>query len=522
MLTRRIISPAFPIPGVKVCDECKRPKKIKRNHAGRSYCDACYQREFPHMPCAACGEDCRAKRGTVVPYCRRCEAERRLCKGCGRPVPRAGMYHEGEVVCPSCVPKYKPKEPCPACGEPSSRLSRVGAEGDAICDHCRNEQDHATCGTCGRYRKQAGEKAGKPICVECIDGTTHTCPDCQQDVPGGGSSRCRDCAARARGRARLEACCGTIGQPWVQDLFRSHCETDLLAAPRGDVVKRIDKATAFFSTMDTSMVSSHSVTPESLLEAYGPEGLRRASKAALFVTKALTITWPLGATDDFAERRRIEAMLDEIGGRPWGCDIAVYASDLQSQTRARPLRLHTVRMYLRAAITLMKHAQVDAVSDLEDENLRRFEARHRGHRASLSAFYAWARLTPPAGKGRHPIADEKASERALLSKSDVLMSALESSTSRAQAMALTAALISLLYGKPLRSVLNLRNCDVSRGRRTTMQLGGDEIHLDEKIAKALARWTQDTAGEFVFASRRRSGSISVSAVDHHSRAATRM
>lgn len=345
--TRRITSPAFPIAGVKVCDECQRPKKIKRNHAGRSYCDACYQREFPHMPCAACGEDCRAKRGTVVPYCRRCEAERRLCKGCGRPAPRAGMYHEGEVVCPSCVPKYKPKEPCPACGEPSSRLSRIGGEGDAICDHCRNGHDHATCGTCGRYRRQADQIAGKPICVECVEGITHICPDCVKDVPGGGESRCRECAARARGRAQVEACCETLHQTWVQDLFRRHCEADLLSAPRGDVVRRIEKAAAFFATMDSTMDSAAAVTSDSLLEAYGPEGLRRASKAVLFIIGSLHIAWPMDATEAFAEKGRIQSMLEAIIDRPWAGDIAAFVDFLRSPDRAKRLRLKSLRMYLR-------------------------------------------------------------------------------------------------------------------------------------------------------------------------------
>lgn len=513
--TRRITKPAFPIPGVKVCDECERPKKIKRNHAGRSYCDACYQREFVHVPCAGCGETCRAKRGTVVPYCRSCETGQRLCKGCGRHVPRAGMIHDGEVVCPSCVPNYKTKEPCPGCGEPSSRLSRVGGEGEAICDRCRNEQDHVTCGTCGRYRRQADTTAPKPICVECVDGITHTCPDCQKDVPGGGESRCRECAARARGRAQVQACCRTIRQPWVQDLFRQHCEADLLAAPRGDVVRRIEKAAAFFDAMDSTMASPAAVTSNSLLAAYGPESLRRASKATLFVTNALAITWPPAATEDFAERQRIKAMLDEIGGRPWGSDIAAYASDLHSQARARPLRLHTVRMYLRAAITLMEHAQVDTVNDLEDENLRRFEARHRGHRASLSAFYAWARLTPSPGKSKQPAADAKALERALISKSAVLMNALASSTSPAQAMALTAALISTLYGKPLRSVLQLRARDISKHGSVVIQLEGDEIILGENLGEALRQYTGAYSDSFIFVSPRRAGPISESAVSYH-------
>lgn len=513
--TRRITKPAFPVPGVKVCDECERPKKIKRNHAGRSYCDACYKRSFEHMPCAACGETCVAKRGTVVPYCQRCETAQRLCKGCGRHVPRAGMIHEGEVVCPSCVPRYKTPEQCPACGELSSRLSRVGGEGDAICDRCRNEQDHVTCGTCGRYRRQADQTAGKPICVECVEGITHICPDCLKDVPGGGASRCRDCAARARGRTQVEACSETLHQTWVQDLFRRHCEADLLTAPRGDVVKRIEKAAAFFVTMDSTMASAAAVTSDSLLAAYGPEGLRRASKAALFVTNALAIMWLPAATDDFAERQRIKAMLDEIGGRTWESDIAAYASDLQSQARARPLKMHTVRMYLRAAIALMEHAQVDAISDLQDEKLRRFEARHRGHRASLSAFYAWARLTPSPGKSKQPAADAKALERALISKSAVLMNALASSTSPAQAMALTAALISTLYGKPLRSVLQLRARDISKHGPVVIRLEGDEIILGENVGEYLRQYTGAYSDSFTFVSPRREGPISESTVSYH-------
>lgn len=513
--SRRITKPALAIPGAKLCDECGRPKKIKRNHAGLSYCDACYQREFPQVPCAGCGEPCRAKRGTAVPYCSGCETKNRRCKGCGRPVPRAGMYHEGTVVCPSCVPKYKPKEPCPSCGEPSSRLSRVGGVGDAICDHCRNDQDHATCGTCGRYRKQAGEEAGKPICIECIDGTTHTCPDCHQTAPGGGSSRCRDCAARARGRARLEVCCDAIGQPWVQDLFRRHCETDLLAKPRGDVVKRIDKAAAFFATMDTSLTNASELTSERLLETYGPEGLRRASKAVLFVTNAFAITWPAGTTDDFAERQRIQTMLGEIRDRPWGGDIVAYASELQSETRARPLRSQTIRVYLRAAITLMEHCQKGAVSDLTVADCRRFDARHRGHRASLSAFYAWARLSPSPGKSKKPAADVKALERALISKSAVLMHAMASSKSPAQAMALTAALISTLYGKPLRSVLQLRARDISKHGSVVIQLEGDEIILGENLGEALRQYADAYSDSFIFVSPRREGPISESTVSYH-------
>jgi hypothetical protein len=519
MRARRISKPAYPIPGAKVCDECERPKKIKRNHAGKSYCDACYKRGFTHMPCAGCGETCVAKRGTVVPYCQACETAHRLCKGCGRHVPRAGMYHEGQVVCPSCVPKYKAKVPCPNCGKLSSRLSRIGGEGEAICDGCRNEQDHATCGTCGRYRKRAAEEAGRPICVECVDGTTHTCPDCQEDVPGGGTSRCRDCAAKTRGRVRVDVGCGAIIQPWVRDLFLGHCEADLLAAPRGDVVKRIDAAAAFFATMDKSMTGQAAVTPEALLEVYGPERLRRASKAVSFVTRALAIAWSPRVIEDFAERRRIQHMLDEVACRPWGGEMAAYASNLLSEKRQRPLRLQTVRMYLRAALSLMEHSNKQALSDIIAEDCRRFLKRHPGHRACLTPFQSWSAV--PVDSPSHPDAPRhsKVREIALKSKAAAILSALDATASRPAATALIAALISTIYGHPLRSVVELRGRDFSHDGK--LRLGADEIRLDGKVTTALKKWLTWTSDDkLIFASTRRTGPLSLSVIAYHVKAAT--
>lgn len=521
--TRRITKPAFPIPGVKVCDECERPKKIKRNHAGRSYCDACYKRGFEHMPCAACGETCVAKRGTVVPYCRRCETAQRLCKGCGRHVPRAGMIHEGEVVCPSCVPNYKTEEPCPACGEPSSRLSRVGGEGEAICDRCRNEQDHVTCGTCGRYRRQADTTAPKPICVECVDGITHTCPDCQKDVPGGGKSRCRDCAARARGRAQVETCCETLHQTWVQDLFRRHCEADLLAAPRGDVVRRIEKAAAFFVTMDSTMARPAAVTSDSLLAAYGPEGLRRASKAVLFIVDALRISWSTRATEDFAERNRIRTMLGTITDRPWGGDVAAYAAALQSDNRDRPLREQTVRMYLRAAIDFMQGSGKDTVAELDASDVTRFVRNAKGHASSLAAFCSWASLHH--GIDISVVAQKReiacTAEKRMLTITKMIVDRAGRAEKRAEAMALLASSLSRLYGVPLASILELRWSDVSQGPGTVLRFGVTEVNVEDGLAAILFRWNTVTENEIVFSSDRKQGHpMSTSAIAYHVRRIT--
>lgn len=519
MRARRISKPAYPIAGAKVCDECERPKKIKRNHAGKSYCDACYKRGFTHMPCAGCGKTCVAKRGTVVPYCQACETAHRLCKGCGRHVPRAGMYHEGEVVCPSCVPKFKAKAPCPNCGELSSRLSRVGGEGEAICDRCRNQNDHATCGTCGRYRKQAGEKAGKPICVECVEGTTHICPDCQDDVPGGGTSRCRDCAARARGRVRVDIGLATLTQSWVRELFRGHCETDLLTTPRGSVASRVDTAAEFFSVIDQTMVEPADVTSERLLDTFGPEGLRRASKASSFITDALAVAWPTGQSDAFAERGRIAAMLTGIEGRSWSADIAAYAAELQSPGRQRPLRPHTIRVYLRAAIGMMERCGKGTVTELDADDVQRFVRHSRGHASSLLAFCNWATLHHgidiSVDHRKRQVAS--AVEKRMLMTTNAVVDRLRRSERRGETMALLAASIGRLYGISLDKVLELRWSDVSQGSTTTLRFGTTEVDIENELAEILFRWNEVRANEIVFASDRRPGAMSRSAIAYHVR-----
>ncbi|MFC5420168.1 hypothetical protein ACFPOB_11425 [Bosea eneae] len=513
MRTRRITKPAFPIPGVKVCDECERPKKIKRNHAGKSYCDACYKRGFTHMPCAGCGEACVAKRGTVVPYCQACETAHRLCKGCGRHVPHAGMYHEGAVVCPSCVPKYKAKAPCPDCGKLTSRLSRIGGEGEAICDRCRNKHDHATCGTCGRYRKQANEEAGKPICIECLEGTTHICPDCQQDVPGGGTSRCRDCAARARGRVAVASHLDGFSQGWVREIFLAHCAADLLRQPRGDVVRRVAGAAAFFTAVDANIANPSAMSAEALLGIFGPERLRRASTAARFIVTFMKIPWPDHTGEEFAERARIDAMLKEIADQSWAPDISAFLDHLRSPERTRALRPQTIRMYLRAAIALMEQSDLQSAAEVEDGDVMRFLRRTRGHANSLAAFTSW--IGTPSVSSTPKRREPKSRETRLLQEGRAIVAALQMANTRSEALALLAASIAKLHGVPLQRVLRLRADQVSGGEPMRISVDDTAMVLGAPLAAAMARWNRALGDTLVFESSRTGRAMSASGVAHH-------
>lgn len=67
----------------------------------------------------------------------------------------------------------------------------------------------------------------------------------------------------------------------------------------------------------------------------------------------------------------------------------------------------------------------------------------------------------------------------------------------------------------------LRGRDISIKGRMTVRLGGDAIHVGERLARALDRWHQAAADAFVFASPRHSSPVSQSAVAHHVKMAVR-
>lgn len=190
----------------RFCDECGRsivkPTRIQR---GVEYCSTCYYRLFKPVPCAKCAQPVRVHRAsTEKPMCRRCVAAARTCSRCGKGVPgKAGRVIDGQAICASCAPYFKPAETCEQCGRLSSRLSRAPSLGieQRVCESCRNRASHITCAVCGKYRPASGEQCnGRPLCLTCVHNPSlsHACPTCGVSVPGSGQSHCRACTNRSR------------------------------------------------------------------------------------------------------------------------------------------------------------------------------------------------------------------------------------------------------------------------------------------------------------------------------------
>jgi hypothetical protein len=182
--------------------------------------------------------------------------------------------------------------------------------------------------------------------------------------------------------------------------------------------------------------------------------------------------------------------------------------------------LHSVRLYLRAAAGLCAHAEKPALA-MGAGDLDQYLRRRPGQRASLTRFIGWLKrrhglVTLTLPHARRP--DQVAREKALLSRTTILVSRLEAARTAPRGRALLAEAIARLYGMPLKAVLMLREDEVDRSDQIVLWRGGEEVALDPPIAAAFRRWVPPATGAFVFPSRDGTGALSTSAVTHHVRA----
>lgn len=211
--------------GVRFCDECGRGiAKAHKIHKSHEYCDTCYPRVFPSVPCSQCGESARPHRNDPQPpVCTACEIAQRKCIRCEKSVPRAALVLDGKAVCPSCVPYFREPAACAHCDRKTTRLSSAPSHGitEKICESCRNKLTHATCGGCGKYRKVAQRSELGARCVRCVDNpeVEHACPDCGSAVHGAGKSRCRSCANKIAMMRELNLTSAIFRNEWVAILW---------------------------------------------------------------------------------------------------------------------------------------------------------------------------------------------------------------------------------------------------------------------------------------------------------------
>ncbi len=489
--------------------------KAHRIEAGRAYCLSCYARVFERDACSSCGKACVAKKFDPRPLCRACATSERRCVRCHRPVPRAGIRVGAGFVCASCTPHYREKRPCPNCGTPSSRLTRLEGMGEPICPRCARKATHAACAACGRHRRiGAVNSHGRLVCISCTgpEPATHACPDCGGAVAGSGLAPCRTCAARRRGRAAIMAEAPKIG--WPRALFERFCEEKLVAAPRGRVAREVEKAAMFFQTLGRKIPSEDRLEARALQKAFGAESLRRFQNAVSFLTGVTKSEITDSERRALVEQDRIERLFDEIQERPWAGDIKAYDHALRA--KAPDIAARSRRLYLRAAVGLLELADCLRLQDMTQADLEAFLRRRPGQRASLAPLLRWigerhgTRLKLPQGRKK----DAARREKKFLADVTQIMEDLKAARDAARAKALIATAISRLYRIPLERVLTLSASDVFINDDILLWPKQEAIRLEKPLADTFQRWIPVAERLLAFPGRNPRRPISVSAIAH--------
>jgi hypothetical protein len=472
----------------RYCDECGRTiAKAHRIFEGNDYCATCYPRIFVSRPCAQCGTSARVHRLSKVPaICRPCSKSGRVCIRCEKPIVKAGMLSAGKPVCPSCVPHFREKAPCSACGKLTTRLSAMPSIGihEKVCDSCRKKVTHKTCAICRKHRKVAGiAEDGKPFCDACQPGeaVTHPCPTCHTQVPGKGASKCRSCLNFAQIVHETDLAVLTLTREWGQVLCRQFASWLYQRHPAAPNLIRIVRSHhIFFERLDTQFSHVEDVTAQSLLEVFGTAGLRKHLLASQFLSDTLNLEVTPELKSENADLERIRSKLFENKKSPWGQIFEQYAAWLLES--GIPTR--TRRLYLGTAESFCQFVKLSNAPWSEDAIVQ-FLRKQPGLRANLFKFvghcsraYGWDVKMPPRTAAQH----RQASVPATVTQLQKLLHLIGRQGVDKVDKKTLARIIAKSLGFPLKTILSISHDDCrARAAALVLTVGGENITIPQEL-----------------------------------------
>lgn len=474
------------------CDNCGREViKMHRIHKGKGYCSSCYATEFVQVPCAKCPEMARMHRRDVsVPLCGGCQRAGRACARCGKAVPKAGKRLDGEAVaCPSCAPYFREKEPCSSCGRLSSKLTWRG-EGDLIwrvCEPCRIESSHATCVHCRRHRAVAGtSEAGAPYCIDCgpLGLTWHSCPGCGVSVAGKGRGRCRSCLNHDRLRHDARFVAATLSGSWSVELLNDFVSWLLEHDGGNPKLPAIMLSHApFFASLDSAFDSPGRLGPQTMLDTFAVQGLRRHILPVRFLGERIGLEINAEAKAEHVESARIMAIIDAAEAR--GCSEDLVCFNQWMIQDLRPTR--TRRLYMSAAARLIEAAGGVRLSKLDQDAVDRYLAKFPGRRNDVGPVLRFSRAVlgsetclPPLSKPRVQQPKPVLQLRALLKKAEA--------AGDAAPLDLLERIIAVAMHIPPRDIRAGRWWPERRGRKWLVVSQTDSVASPPELHAIIERW----------------------------------
>ncbi len=336
------------------CDQCGRhDAKISRIYKDESYCSTCYAREFKPKPCIQCSEIRRIHRKADPPICHTCFTAK-PCVRCGKTEFDVGKITIYGPVCNACSPYFRPKQPCEDCGKLSSRLSRVGREGNGflLCPNCyQRARGSATCTLCRRYRVLVETDQGS-VCRKCADLGMIQCSACHADMPAGMGKICESCSWTKTLNHRVEMWGFTIkSEPCRQAIaqFVAWLVTDV-GVKKATIT--IERYVPFF--VEAAKQWSELPTYAVILAHFKPKGMRQYLKVKQWLQTAYFVQFDASKAGDLAEQERIANLQSKLCHNSVAIKLLNdYMEILTAKLHAGQTSIKSIRLALQPVVGLM-------------------------------------------------------------------------------------------------------------------------------------------------------------------------
>lgn len=372
----------------KLCDECGRVvAKIHRVVRSHRYCSTCYARVFHVRFCPQCGNARRLPKDVPGAICSKCEASK-PCIRCQKVNFDTGLKTRYGRVCNACSPYFRPHFPCDACGESSSRRSRVSHLGShqRLCPRCQRE-GFRTCSTCRRFRSVCYTSPdGRPFCQLCNEIGEVPCRVCGKSMPAGRVTRCEECYWLSSATRRINIDREAFSGCHLADEFTRFGNWLILTYGSKTAALSVHKYLLFF--LEIERIWGDTVPAyRALVTHFKPEGLRRVRRPMKWLSLIHGIYPDQAIRKAASEEDQIEKALSAFSLDTEAAQaINGYANRLRQRQREGKTSVRSVRLALTPAVGILRVAAESGRPLPNQDLLDCYLSERPGQRAAVTGF----------------------------------------------------------------------------------------------------------------------------------------
>ena len=307
-------------------------------------------------------------------------------------------------VCPSCAPYFRGKEPCEACGTPSTRLTRVKRLGHdlRLCPGCARA-DYGTCTGCRRHRLLVEDGDGRGLCRKCREEGEIPCPSCGYPMMAGRGNECLDCYYTGLTEKRTRVDCAAFSVPSMARHFETFGRW--LKETRGarKAAHTIHRYLKFFLEIERQWQE----IPDygTMLAHFGAKELRGVLLPVRWMEEAGIIHTDPRARERDSDRRRIKTLIERFPeGSQARTIIETYRDALDRRRTEGRTTDRSIRLALAPAAGLLSATREIRETVPNQRALATYLGKAPGQRAALIGFIKHMReahgilLQPPKRK----------------------------------------------------------------------------------------------------------------------------